>query len=119
MRVLVVDDDPSMREGLADILSPGAEVRTAGSALEASDALALSSFDMVITDLRIGGDYAGGRRVIAAARQHGAVAVLVSGATREEIDRTLGDQRADAVITKPFSIDTVEALLRWPGRRAV
>ncbi|MFW6163837.1 MAG: sigma-54-dependent transcriptional regulator [Planctomycetota bacterium] len=54
MRILVVDDEPIVREGFARALNgDGFEVETAGDGQEAMDRLAARRFDLVITDLRM------------------------------------------------------------------
>ena len=51
-RVLVVDDEPHVRATMASTLERmGYEVRLAGSGRQALDALALDTFDLVLTDI--------------------------------------------------------------------
>ncbi len=55
-RVLVVDDDPSVRAGLPRILaSAEVEVATAGDVEEATAILAAQTFDLVLCDLCLSG----------------------------------------------------------------
>ncbi|HEU4420801.1 MAG TPA: response regulator [Planctomycetota bacterium] len=54
MKCLLVDDEPGIREGLAALLRrKGHEVRTAHDCADAGRALAVSSFDVVVTDWRL------------------------------------------------------------------
>ncbi|HZN40565.1 MAG TPA: response regulator [Planctomycetota bacterium] len=54
MKCLLVDDEPGIREGLAALLRrKGHEVRTAGTCADAGRAIAVSSFDVVVTDWRL------------------------------------------------------------------
>ena len=54
-RVLVVDDEPGMRESVAMLLEGlGYEVDTADGVAAAGDALLTSVFDLVVSDLRLG-----------------------------------------------------------------
>lgn len=54
LRVLVVDDEPTQRTILGDILKcEGHGVATAGSGLEAVEQLRRAGFDLVITDLKM------------------------------------------------------------------
>jgi DNA-binding NtrC family response regulator len=54
-RVLIVDDEPYVRESLAEVLgAEGFEVRTASAAGEALELLESLDFDVVLTDLRLG-----------------------------------------------------------------
>ncbi|MBI3183927.1 MAG: response regulator [Myxococcales bacterium] len=119
MRILVVEDDEGIRDGLAEFLSDLAAVRAVGGAREAREAMLEEAFDVIFTDLRIGGEMEAGREVIDAARRLGAAVVLMSGASGREIDGALGCARADAILTKPFDLDEVERVLAGcVGRRA-
>ena len=54
--ILIVDDEASVRESLAPVLeSEGVVVNGASSAAEAEQILRKQKFDLVITDLRLGG----------------------------------------------------------------
>ena len=66
--MLIVEDEPSIREVLEDLFDvPGVEVASA-SALDTGLALLRGrSFDLVITDIRLGGNRDGGLQVMAAA----------------------------------------------------
>ena len=50
-RILVVDDDPDMRESLARLLRGSYEVTTAANAEEARRLLSLQRFDVVLLDV--------------------------------------------------------------------
>jgi CheY-like chemotaxis protein len=107
MRVLLVEDDPGVLEGLAELASEFGEVRQASSVAEAMEALAQEAFALVLTDLHIDGSEAGGRRVAAHARERRAKVVIISGSTRSEIEQALEGWKPDAVIEKPFQIEDV------------
>lgn len=54
MKLLLVDDEPGIREGLAALLRrKGHEVATAGDGARASELLAAGEFDAVLTDWRL------------------------------------------------------------------
>ncbi|HOT50605.1 MAG TPA: response regulator, partial [Candidatus Hydrogenedentes bacterium] len=64
-RVLVVDDEASMRELLEIILTnAGYGVATAPSVAKACEALEREIFDAVVTDLRIGADHFSGMKLL-------------------------------------------------------
>ncbi|MFZ5471920.1 MAG: response regulator [Myxococcota bacterium] len=111
MNILIVEDDAGVREGIAEILSAHASVRVAGTLAEADAALRQEHFDVVLTDLRIGHSARGGLIVLGAARKLGAKVVVIGASTREEIDLAVGQTQPDAVLTKPFLIEEVEALI--------
>ena len=54
-RILVVDDDPSVRNALSQSLSSGFDVRTAASAEQALSSLASTNPDVILTDVRMPG----------------------------------------------------------------
>lgn len=119
MKLLVVEDDPSLREGMLDLLSELGEVDAVSEAGQAERALGSQRYDLVLSDLRIGADRGGGRRVVGAARTCGVPVAIMSAATPEEIERALVGLAPDAVLAKPFQIGDLEALVaRFRPRRA-
>jgi DNA-binding NtrC family response regulator len=66
-RVLVVEDEQSIRDILAELFDvDGSEVHTAATLDEAKAALTRRVFDLIVTDLRLGGKRDGGLQVMAA-----------------------------------------------------
>lgn len=117
IRILVVDDEPSMREGLADnLIFEGYEVDMAVNGLNALESLGQSQYDLVILDVMM--PEMSGFDVCKKMRSDGnQVPVILLTAKGEEIDRVLGlELGADDYITKPFSlrelIARVKAILR-------
>ena len=55
-RILIVDDEPNIRSGLAKGLEKLADVRVAGSVNEALDCFDEDSFQLLIADVRLPGD---------------------------------------------------------------
>jgi CheY-like chemotaxis protein len=111
MKVLLVEDDASLREGMGEIISELAEVRTAGSEAEALAALRDERFDLVITDLHISKNEQGGRTVLEAARRRHQAVAIVSAAVPEEVVRALRPHVPDAVLGKPFQLDDIVTLV--------
>ncbi len=112
MKVLLVEDDEGVREGMAELISeraPVVSVRTVGEALAA---LAKEDFSVVIADMRLAGVKDGGKQVAERARERGAKVVVMTGLTQREIDRALGGVVPDAVLNKPFAIDDAVELLK-------
>jgi DNA-binding response OmpR family regulator len=111
MKVLLVEDDAGVREGLCELVSEQADVRDVGSVAEALAALRSELFDLVLTDLRIGGDRLGGRTILEAARERLVPVAIMSASVPEEVQRALAPFQADAQLTKPFQLDDVLALV--------
>jgi DNA-binding response OmpR family regulator len=111
MKVLLVEDDASLREGMGEIIAELAEVRDVGTEAEALEALRTERFDLVITDLRIAGHEQGGRTVLEAARRGQQAVAIVSAAAPDEVSRTLRPHLPDAVLVKPFQLDDIVTLV--------
>src|SRR3989337_2526319 len=116
-RVLVVDDEPMVREVLARYLEKeGFEVQTAedgGSALAAFEA---SPRDLVLLDLML--PRIDGLEVFRRMRERTRSPVIMLTAKGEETDRVVGlELGADDYVTKPFSPREVVARVRAVLRR--
>ena len=70
--VLIVEDEDSIRESLAELFDvPGVVVTTAADTATALSALRDGEFDVVVTDLRLAGKHDGGLQVMAATAASG------------------------------------------------
>ncbi|HYO69898.1 MAG TPA: response regulator [Archangium sp.] len=118
MKVLLVEDDASLREGMGELIAEQAEVREAASVVQALEALKEERFSLVVTDLRIGDKGEGGRIILEAARQRLQPVAIVSAATAEEVVKVLRPHEPDAVLAKPFQIeDILDLVERFVGLR--
>ena len=108
-RVLVVDDDPDVRELLAHALSKTFEVSTAENGNEALDLMARRKFDAVVLDYMMPG--LDGADTIACARRLGfrAPIVLTSAAIARSDAMAFG---ADDFVSKPFEVSALTASIR-------
>jgi signal transduction histidine kinase/predicted hydrocarbon binding protein/uncharacterized protein (DUF2267 family) len=116
-RLLVVDDDPDIREFLADRLgSLGYTVQAAADGTTALAALQGKSFDGMILDIGIPGP--DGLEVLRQARTRGCTIPVVMVTATGSKDRavqalTMG---AQAYLLKPFDAETLQgAVQRWFG----
>ncbi|HTA32600.1 MAG TPA: response regulator transcription factor [Solirubrobacteraceae bacterium] len=118
MRLLVVDDDPSVREALALVLDlNGFEVTTAIDGREAIRTLAIDSPDAVILDVLMPG--LDGLEVCRRLRATGnRTPVLMLTARSEVSERVAGlEAGADDYLAKPFAREELIARLRALLRR--
>jgi DNA-binding response OmpR family regulator len=117
-RVLVVDDEPMVRDVLARYLrKEGFEVDVAEDGERALAAHAAASPDLVLLDLML--PRVDGLEVFRRIRERGATAVIMLTARGEETDRVVGlELGADDYVTKPFSPREVVARVRAVLRRA-
>jgi len=116
-QVLVVDDEPMVREVLARYLeAEGFGVVTAGDGEEALDRFEESRPDLVLLDLML--PRIDGFEVLDRMRTLAQVPVIMLTARGEETDRVVGlDLGADDYVTKPFSPREVVARVRAVLRR--
>jgi len=111
MKVLLVEDEPTLREGMAELVGELAEVREAATVAEALAALRDERFVLVLTDLRIAGAERGGRDILEAARQRLQPVTIVSAAAAEEVALALRPHEPDAVLAKPFQLEDMLAMV--------
>jgi DNA-binding response OmpR family regulator len=121
--VLLVEDEPAMREGLVHNLQfEDFEVRSAADGPSGLEAALAQDVDLVILDVMLPG--LDGFAVLEALRAKGSeVPVLLLTAKSLEQDKLHGfGLGADDYVTKPFSvlelIARAKALIRRPGKRS-
>ena len=108
-KILVVDDDLSIRELISDLLTDrGMEVRCAVSGEEALGILSLESFDLILLDIMMGG--ISGIELCQKVRDSVSCPIIFISAknTVGDIVGGLG-VGADDYITKPFSLEELSA----------
>ncbi|CAN5374826.1 response regulator transcription factor [soil metagenome] len=120
MRVLIIEDDPSVAAGIADGLGASAievslaSTGTAGLAAFDGDA----GFDLVVLDLGL--PDMDGTDVCRALRVKSAVPIIVVSARGDEMDRVLAlELGADDYLVKPFGMRELLARIRAVTRRLV
>jgi two-component system OmpR family response regulator len=118
MRILIVEDDPVLADGLTRTLKHADyAVDCANSGVDADHVLAAQPYDLVILDLGLPG--IDGFEVLRRLRRRGgAVPVLVLTARDALTDRVKGlDLGADDYMIKPFDLPELEARVRALIRR--
>ncbi|HWH05076.1 MAG TPA: response regulator transcription factor [Gaiellaceae bacterium] len=115
-RILVVDDEPALLQGLAYALTrEHFEVATAADGEAALEAAREHDFDLIILDLML--PKLSGIEVCRRLRAESAVPIIMLTAKDSEVDKVVGlEVGADDYVTKPFSalelLGRVRALLR-------
>jgi two-component system response regulator MprA len=118
VRILVVDDDPSLRDALERAIRlAGHQVAFAVDGLEALRALESADHDLVVLDLGL--PLVDGVDVCRTIRERGDRTPVLMLTARDAIrDRVLGlDAGADDYLVKPFALDELLARIRALVRR--
>ena len=120
MRILVVEDEASLRDGIVDLLTgDGHELVAVGDGIAGVEAGLREAFDLVVLDLmlpRLDGMQV--CRRLRAARPGGPILMLTARGSEDDKVRGLMEG-ADDYVTKPFSARELLARVRVLGRRAV
>jgi two-component system response regulator MprA len=116
--VLIVDDEPAVRESLARAMRiDGHDVRVAANGVEGLDAMKVEPVDVVVLDLQMpildGVEMC---RQLRAGGDHTAVLMLTARSTIANRVEGL-DAGADDYLTKPFALDELRARMRALQRR--
>ena len=118
MRILVVEDDPMLFDGLLVGLGlAGFTVDAVASCEEAFAALQTHSYDAVVLDLML--PDGSGLDILASLRRRKDVTPVVLLTARDQVsDRIAGlDAGADDYVGKPFDLDELAARVRAAARR--
>jgi DNA-binding response OmpR family regulator len=109
LKILVVEDDPSIRQIMRDLLKMhGYEVSVAADGENGLKYLQSQQYDLMITDLGLPG-ISGWDLALASKRYQTAMPVLaISSWQGKEVEKKFSDFGIDAVIWKPFRFDQIK-----------
>jgi two-component system OmpR family response regulator len=115
--ILIVDDDPQIRELLLEYLTAnGLRASVTASGKEMAAILADHAIDLVVLDLRLAGE--DGMVLARKLREESAIPIIMLTGVRDEADRVMGlELGADDYLTKPFSPRELLARIRTVLRR--
>ena len=115
--ILVVDDDPQIRELLQEYLTENAlRVSVTSTGEQMAAILDTEAIDLVILDLRLAGE--DGMTIARTLRDKSAIPIIMITGIRDEADRIMGlELGADDYLTKPFSPRELLARIRTVLRR--
>ena len=116
VHILAVDDDPSVRQLIADYLADNdIQVTAVESGKAIADVMARATIDLIILDLKLPGE--DGMQIARKLRAESDVPIIMLTGRKDEADRVMGlELGADDYLTKPFSprelLARIRALLR-------
>jgi DNA-binding response OmpR family regulator len=115
--ILVVDDDPTVRELVVEYLSENdMRVSAAVSGREMFDRFDNEAIDLVLLDLKLPGE--DGMQLARSLRERATVPIVLLTGRKDEADRVMGlELGADDYVTKPFSPRELLARVRAVLRR--
>jgi two-component system, OmpR family, response regulator len=115
--ILIVDDDPQIRELLQEYLTENElRVTVTSSGKEMTTILADHAMDLVVLDVRLAGE--DGMALARKLRDESAIPIIILTGVRDEADRIMGlELGADDYLTKPFSRRELLARIRTVLRR--
>lgn len=118
MRILLVEDDPSVAASVIDgLVSVSMEVELVASGAEAIAQALSETFDLVLLDLGL--PDMNGQDVCRSIRKESKTPIIILSARSEEIDRVLAlEFGADDYLVKPFGMRELIARIRAVVRRA-
>jgi diguanylate cyclase (GGDEF)-like protein len=110
-RILIADDEPHVRELLRELLNDDYECQEVDSGEQAIAVLRLERFDLVLSDILMGG--ISGLDLIPQVRELAPEAVVVMISGEQMMDNAIRAMRAGAFdyIEKPFDLNHVEAVV--------
>jgi two-component system OmpR family response regulator len=115
--VLAIDDDPGMRQLIADYLGENElRVTTVATGAAMEKVLAEQAIDVVVLDLRLAGE--DGMQLAKKLRETSEVPIIIVSGRKDEADRVMAlELGADDYITKPFGPRELLARVRAVLRR--
>ena len=105
--LLLIDDDPLIRDILYELLSPSHECHTADRAEQALEYLEIETYDVVVTDIAMPG--LGGLEILKRIRERhrDTPVIIISGKAQESAEEFI-EMGAFAYFAKPFQLAEVE-----------
>src|SRR5262245_6620817 len=118
VHVAALDDDPAVRELIAEYLAQNElRVSAVATGAELDALLARETVDLVVLDVRLKGE--DGMQIARRLRESSGIPILMLTGRAEEADRVMGlELGADDYLTKPFSPRELLARIRALLRRA-
>jgi two-component system OmpR family response regulator len=116
--IVAIDDDPSIREAIADYLAGNdLRVTTLASGRDLAEVMARETIDLLLLDLRLPGE--DGIEIARKLREESALPIIILTGRKDEADRVIAlEIGADDYLTKPCSPRELLARIRAVLRRS-
>src|SRR5262245_55766986 len=117
--VLALDDDPAIRQLVADYLTQNdLRCTTVATGKELTAFMAGETIDLVVLDVRLNGE--DGMQIARKLREQSGIPILMLTGRAEEADRVMGlELGADDYLTKPFRSEERRVGKEWRSRWAL
>ncbi len=116
--VLIVEDEQSIRDVLVELFDvPGTDAESAATLDAAKAVLARRTFDLIVTDIRLGGRRDGGLQVMAAAGVLSPDSTIIALTAFPDDDNRHASLRLGAThfLEKPVALETLAELAAGAG----
>ena len=121
MEILLIDDEPELRQALADVLrDAGHAITEAGDGQTAADLLKAKTFDVILSDVRLPG--LDGLKLMRLARQEAPLTDFILMTAFAEVAEAVAalKEGASDYLTKPFDVEELLHLVaRIDGTRSM
>lgn len=120
MRILIVDDEPNIRNSIAELCqAEGMEAETASNGLAAQKRLSEAHFDVIVLDIRMPG--MDGTELLRWMRESGPSVPTIMISAYGEIQDAVGAMKLGAVdyLVKPFDPDELLLRIRRAGEEQI
>ena len=119
-KILIVDDEPTVRDALSDILTfLGYQVVTAGTGGDALRTFLNDSISLVLTDMDMPEMDGLTLAVHIKDKSPNTPVVIMTGFHREAVTEKLEGRYVDSIILKPFRLEEIENTLRTTLNKSV
>lgn len=110
--LLIVDDEKNTRDGLRMSLEDEFDVYVAANSTEAEEILSSESVDVMLTDLRLGGESGMDLITRALSRQHAPICILMTAYGSVDVAVEAMKKGAYDYVSKPLNIDELEIVIK-------
>lgn len=116
--VLIVEDEQSIRDALVELFEiEGTQTSSAATLQDAKELLGQKQYELIISDIRLGGKRDGGLQVMAAAGLLSPDATVIALTAFPDVNIRLASRRLGATyfLEKPVDLETISSIAARHG----